>query len=182
MMENSKTLAFALAFGAIGAVWRRWFGMGGNKLGEIPRIFKYLALFMIVVGMYWAAGALDWTGWRMYAVAGAFAYHWSRSHGDYFHVWDTSPDEGRIKWIDCVLRLIYGEGNYYDFQGNVTGLLIRYTSTACLVAACIPDPLFLLAGALTAASYVVFGKSTRPTEYAEYLAGALNFVLLFLCL
>ena len=132
--------------------------------------------------MYYINILLDWTDWRMYAVIASFMYHWSRSHGDYFYVYDTGKDEGRIKWIDYVLRLLYGKDGYYNFKGNVTGLLLRYTSTACLVALCIPNAWFCAAGVLTTLGYVVTGKLPKPIVWAELLSGALNFGLLYLCL
>lgn len=165
-----------------GALWRRWYGGGFGKLGDITREWKYLILASIVLAMYYINILLDWTDWRMYAVIASFMYHWSRSHGDYFYVYDTGKDEGRIKWIDYVLRLLYGKDGYYNFKGNVTGLLLRYTSTACLVSLCIPNAYFCAAGVLTTLGYVVTGKLPKPIVWAELLSGALNFGLLYLCL
>ena len=169
-------------FSILGAFWRRWFGGGFGKAGLITRFWKYLVLAGVVVGMYFVKGLLDWHDWRMYAVIAAFAYHWSRSHGDYFFVYSTAPDEGRIKWIDWVLRKLYGEGNYYNFKGNVTGLFLRYTSTACLVALCLPCTYFVFAGLLTAGIYALTGKMKRPIVIAEFLSGLVNFAILYLCL
>ena len=169
-------------FMIVGAFWRRWYGGGFGKLGDITRFWKYLLMAGIVLSMYYVKSLLDWQDWRMYAVIASFAYHWARSHGDYFYIYDTGKDEGRIKWIDRVLRLIYGEDGYYNFKGNVTGLFLRYTSTACFVALALPCPWFILAGLLTAFAYAVTGKMERPTDKAEWLAGALNFTLLYLCI
>ena len=171
-----------VSFLVAGALWRRWYGGGFGKLGDITRGWKYLILASIVLAMYYTNILLDWTDWRMYAVIASFMYHWSRSHGDYFYVYDTGKDEGRIKWIDYVLRLLYGKDGYYNFKGNVTGLLLRYTSTACLVALCIPNAYFCTAGVLTTLGYVVTGKLPKPIVWAELLSGALNFGLLYLCL
>lgn len=112
----------------------------------------------------------------------AFAIHWALSHGDYYQVLDTSKDKGRIKWIDWVLRRLYGEDGYYNFKGNVTGLFLRYTGSACVVALCLPNAWFIVSGILTTLAYIVTGKMERPTEKAEWLAGALNFGLLYLCI
>ena len=169
-------------FSILGAFWRRWFGGGFGKAGLITRFWKYLVLAGVVVGMYFVKGLLDWHDWRMYAVIAAFAYHWSRSHGDYFFVYSTAPDEGRIKWIDWGLRKLYGEGNYYNFKGNVTGLFCRYTGTACIVAFCIPNVYFVFAGLLTAGVYALTGKMKNPIVIAEFLSGLVNFALLYLCL
>lgn len=165
-----------------GALWRRLYGGGFGKLGDMSRFWKYLMLIGIVLSMYFFKGILDWQNWRMYAVIVCFMYHFARSHGDYFYVYDTSADEGRIKWIDFVLKSIYGKGNYYNFKGNVTGLFIRYSATACLVSVVIPNGWFCLAGLLTTLAYIITGKLERPTNRAEFLSGAFNFELLYLCI
>lgn len=169
-------------FAVIGAFWRRWFGGGFGKFGDITRFFKYLVLAAIVAGMYYAAGKFDVKDWRMYAVMIAFAIHWAVGHGDYFYVYDTKKDEGRIKWINWCLYKIYGKDNYHNFKGNVTGLFLRYTATAVLVAISIPDALFLLAGALTAGVYAVTGKMKYAIPCAEFLSGAVNFAMLYYCI
>lgn len=180
--QNKKQGLYLVLFSVLGAGFRRWFGGGFGKFGKITRFWKYLVLVLIVLSMYWSLGILDWNAVRMYAVAVSFAYHWCRSHGDYFYVYDTGKDEGRIKWIDWVLRLLYGEDGYYNFKGNCTGLLLRYTSTACIVALCLPNAWFVISGILTTLAYIITGKMERPTDKAEWLAGALNFGLLFLCI
>lgn len=169
-------------FAIIGALWRRWFGGGFGKLGDITRLFKYIALALIVFSMYHLKGILDWQDWRMYTVLTSFAIHWAVGHGDYFYLLDKEPDEPRIKWIDWALRKIYGEGNYYNFKGNCTGLFLRYTSTAILVAVCVGNAWFVLAGLLTTLAYIVTCKLPRPIVWAELLSGALNFGLLWWCL
>ena len=177
--EMKKNLVI---FSILGAFWRRWFGGGFGKLGDITRLFKYIALAGIVAAMYYAAGKFDVKNGRMYAVMIAFAIHWALGHTDYFYVYDTEADEGRIKWIDWILKVIYGEGNYYNFKGNVTGLFCRYTGTACIVAFCIPNVYFIFAGLLTAGVYALTGKMKNPIVIAEFLSGLVNFALLYLCL
>lgn len=181
-MNNKKPIVFLPLFMLAGGAWRRLYGGGFGKLGDITRFWKYLLMAGIVLLMYYVKGLLDWTDWRIYAVMATLAYHWARSHGDYFVVYDTHPDEGRIKWIDWTLRKLYGEGNYYNFKGNVTGLCLRYGGTSCLVAICIPNAWFIIAGFLTAFAYAITGKMEKPTDKAEWLAGALNFGLLYLCI
>ena len=171
-----------VSFMFLGALFRRLYGGGFGKLGDISRFWKYLLMAGIVLSMYYVKGLLDWQDWRIYAVIVAFAYHWCRSHGDYFYVYDTGKDEARIKWIDWVLRKIYGENGYYNFKGNVTGLFLRYTSTACLVSVCVDNAWFVLSGALTALVYALLGKSDKAIPYSEYLSGAVNFMLLYLCI
>ena len=45
-------------------VW--WFGGGFGKLGDITRFWKYLVLFLVVLGMYYYLMILDWANWRLY--------------------------------------------------------------------------------------------------------------------
>ena len=184
MKEKNKTLLAALTFGAIGALWRRWYGGGFGKAGKITRFFKYLALIIVCLTMMYVKTLCftflgDFTTYEQIA---SFAYHWARSHGDYFYVWSKGKDEGRIRWIDFTLRLIYGKDGYYNFKGNVTGVFLRYTSTACVVAFFLHNPLFILSGLLTTLSYVATSKMEKPTAKAEWLAGSLNFILFFVCL
>ncbi len=184
-MKNKNNGLFALfAFGAIGALWRRWFGGGFGKAGKITRFFKYAVLILVCLTMlYVKMRCFTFLGeFTTYEKIVSFAFHWAEGHGDYFFVWDTGKDEGRIRWIDWALRRIYGKGNYYCFKGNVTGLVLRYGSTSCLVALCLGNPLFCLSGLLTPLSYVITGKMENPTNKAEFLAGALNFALFYLCL
>lgn len=173
-----------IKFAVIGALWRRWFGGGFGKLGDITRLWKYLVLIVICFTMYYVK-RLCFTFWQDYTtwlVIIAFAIHWAVGHGDYFYLLDKEPDEPRIKWIDWTLRKIYGEGNYYNFKGNCTGLFLRYTSTAILVALCIPNVWFVLAGLLTTLAYIITCRLPKPIVWAELLSGALNFGLLYLCL
>lgn len=170
-----------IKFAIIGALWRRWFGGGFGKLGDITRLFKYIALVLIVFSMYYVKVEYVYPK-NVYLSIVAFAIHWAVGHGDYFYLLDKEPDEPRIKWIDWTLRKIYGEGSYYNFKGNCTGLFLRYTSTAVLVSLCIPDIWFVLAGLLTVLAYIVTCKLPYPIVWAELLSGALNFGLLYLCL
>ena len=181
MMKNREFEA-ALFFGAVGALWRRWFGGGFGRAGLITRFWKYLVLAGVVIGMYFAKSALDWLNWRMYSVIASFAYHWARTHHDSYNVWSKEPDEGRIRWIDWVLRILYGENGYYNFKGNVTGLFLRYTATACVVCVAILNAYFAFAGLITTLSYVVTGKLKYSTNWAEWIAGAMNFGLLYVCI
>lgn len=180
-MKNREFKA-ALFFGAAGALWRRWYGGGFGKAGLVTRFWKYLVLAVVVCAMYFARGLFDWRNWRMYAVIGAVAYHWARTHHDYYFVYSTEPDEGRIRWIDWVLGKLYGENGYFNFKGNVTGLFLRYTATACVVCVVLPDWRFVFAGVLTTLSYVVTGRMKYSTNWAEWIAGAMNFGLLYFCI
>ena len=170
-----------IKFAIIGALWRRWFGGGFGKLGDITRFWKYLVLVAIVLYMYFVKTEYVYSK-NVYLSMVAFAIHWAIGHGDYFYLLDKEPDEPRIEWIDWVLRKIYGEENYYNFKGNCTGMFLRYTSTACIVAVCIPNVWFVLAGLLTVFAYIVTCRLPKPIVWAELLSGALNFGLLYLCL
>lgn len=181
-MCKNPQLKLALLFGALGALWRRWFGGGFKKFLPDSRFWKYLVLTFFVFSVFWIFDLFDWYSVQMYLVTLGFMLHWAEGHGDYYYVWDTGKDEGRIRWIDWTLRLLYGKDNYYNFKGNVTGLLLRYTSTACLVSLFLWNPWFILAGPLTTLSYVLTSKLPRPTDWAEFLAGCLNFLLLYLCI
>lgn len=179
-MSVNKLVRFAI----IGALWRRWFGGGFGKLGDITRFWKYLVLIVVCFSMYYAKRLCftflqDYTTWLVIV---SFAIHWAVGHGDYFYLLDTSKDEGRIKWIDWVLKRIYGENGYYNFKGNCTGMFLRYTSTACLVAVCIHNAWFILAGLLTVFAYIVTCRLPKPIVWAELLSGAMNFGLLYLCI
>ena len=180
--EQKKQWFWLILFVMLGSWFRRLFGGGFGKLGLITRFWKYLILALIVLLMYYVKGLLYWNEWRIYAGIASFSIHWAVGHGDYFFVYSTVPDEGRIKWIDWILRKWYGEGNYYGLKGNLTGLLLRYSATACLVSVCIPSLWFLLAGVLTTLAYFATGKLKNPTQKAEWLAGGLNFGLLYLCI
>lgn len=171
-------------FAAIGACWRRFFGTR-KGIANVTRFWKYLILAIVVLAMYYTKSILDWKNWRMYATIFAFMYHWSRSHGDYFYIYYTGKDEGRIRWIDRLLRKIYGVDGYYNFKGNCTGLFLRYTATACLVAAFIPNARFIFSGLLTTIAYAATGKvgtGKKPVQTAEWFSGAFNFALLYLCI
>lgn len=186
-MNNKKPIVFLPLFMLAGSAWRRWYGGGFGKLGDISRFWKYLVLVIICFIMYWITDPYFTflKEIRTYATIAAFAYHWARSHGDYFYIWHTTPDEGRIKWIDWVLHHIFPERMYYGVLWNITGLFLRYTSTACIVALCVPNAWFICAGFLTTLAYIVtskIGTGKTPVQCAEWLSGALNFGLLYLCI
>lgn len=179
----SKKVRYLAIFSILGAFFRRWFG-GGFK--DVSRFWKYLFLVLCVFLMYFLNyEEFPYKDLRMYLTTIAMCVFWAIGHGDYFVVNNEEPDEERLKWVDWILRKIYGENNYYNFWGNITGMFIRYTATAILVAVCIPSFLFITAGALVAFSYGLMGKlfpNKAYTEYAEYMAGALVFGLLYLCI
>lgn len=178
-MNNLKKLLIPIT-AILGAFWRAWFG--GSW--DCSRFWKYLALFCFEMAVLILCGH-SYTDYNTYGIVVAFAVFWAVGHGDYFIVNDTSPDEARIKWIDWCLRKIYGEGNYYNFKGNVIGMFLRYTVYAIPVAILMESVLFVLAGTLVAIAYGACGKLFPDkwyTKISEFTAGALVFSLQYVCL
>ena len=167
-----------ILFAVLGAFWRAWFG---GSFGDVTRFWKYLVLILIVCGMY----EFRLSGYNIWLTQISFMIFWALSHGDYFIVNSTASDEKRIKWIDKILEWIYGKDGYYNFKGNVTGMLLRYGFTAIIVACCIPNPWFLLAGPCVAACYGLSGylfPDKWYTKIAEFASGATVFSLLYACI
>lgn len=175
----------SILFFTVGAFWRAWFGGGisATPIWDAPRIIKYVALVLTVAAMYYAAGyAAFWLDWRFWAAQVAFLIFWAKGHTDYYIANDTSPDKGKVKWIDWCLRKIYGEGGYYNFKGNVTGMFLRYTAPAVLVALAVPNVWFLTAGFFVAGIYGGCGKllpTAWYTKAAEFAAGGIVFLLMW---
>jgi hypothetical protein len=119
--------------------------------------------------------------WQFYAVVIIFMRFWNHSHGDYFKVNDESKDEGRVKWLDWLLSKIYGKDNYYNFKGNLTGLIIGYSVYSIPVGIILHSILFCFAGAFLGFFYGLMGKvfpDKYYTKYGEYLSGLIVFLLL----
>lgn len=174
--------AFVLLFFAVGAFWRRWFGGGFGRFGDVSRFWKYLFLVSAVLAMYWANGAMDWTAWRMYAATAAFALFWAWGHGAWFVYWDTSDSaEGRKPYLDRLLWRLVGVDGSRTFWGNCLGMFLRYELTAVLVAVCLPSWWFLVAGAMVALAYVPAGRR-KDTRLGECLAGGAVFAWFFACI
>lgn len=177
---NKAWLGIFVVLGSL--FWRPFFG---GSFFYCWRWVKYVVGIAIVLSMYYLKNTLDWNNWRMYAVCVSFMYHFAKSHGDYFKVNDTSPDEARIKWIDWILKKLFKEKDYYTFKWNALGLLIRYVYTSIFVCLAIPNFLFIFAGIGTAFVYCLCAK-LAPTGYytkiAEYMSSLVNFFLLYLCL
>ncbi len=155
------------------SIWRRMFGCDGWNVPIIKnRAIQHAMNCAVVV---FTLLLLQYSFWQIILATAVFeGLFWSRSHGDYYFVTDTRPDEARIKWIDAVLKKIYGEGNYYNFKGNATGLFLRYETPSILVSLITFNFWFLLAGVCVTASYCICGLlfPKKPyTDYAEYLSG-----------
>ena len=61
-------------FAVFGGAFRRWFGGGFGKFGDVSRFWKYLVITALVLLMYSAKGILDLCSWRMYATIVSFMW------------------------------------------------------------------------------------------------------------
>ena len=135
-------------------IWRSCFGCDGWELPVLKYRFVQHVIGFVVTFLF--LRYLD------YRVAQCVLFGvvlqglmWSRSHGDYFSIFSTAPDEGRIKWIDWALKKIYGAGNYYNFKGNFTGMLLRYTAPAILLSIIVLNPYLWLCGPVVPVVYTI---------------------------
>ena len=178
---------WALLFLIIGAIFRRFLGRTVKVKGvKIHRFIKLTVLALLCVAMYWAGGSFPhgWKEWLFMAWAIAWAVrYFSHTHGDYFVLEDTHPDEERSWWVGKVLKLIFGEGGYYNFAGNFVGLTLGYLVPALMASITMPHHYFWVAGFTAPIGYTVceisLGKNGK-IKYAEYLNGALMFLIFFL--
>ena len=166
----------------LGAIWRRWYGAGFGKFGNITRFWKYLTLAIIMLTMFYFKNKLVWTDWKIYADIVFFMIFWAVSHGAWFVYWDKSASgEGRKPLLDRWLWFLVGVDGSRTFWGNCLGMFNRYELTAVLVALCIPSWWFLAAGALVALEYVPAGRR-QDTRLGECLAGGAVFAWLYACI
>lgn len=179
---------WTLLFFIIGGIFRRILGTS-FYIGKvkIPRFFKLLTLGLMVCLMYYIKGVFptDWKSFFMFAWAlGWFIRYTSHSHGDYWILDDEKPDEGRTWWIDKILQLIFGKGNYYNFAGNYVGLCLGYLVPAILASITMSEHWFWIAGFTAPFAYAIceftLKFTKRPTEFAEYFHGALYLSLFFI--
>lgn len=178
---------YALFFMLCGALFRRVLGTS-IYIGKwkVHRFYKLVLLALFCLAMYWAGGSFpkDAVGYlcMAWAIGWTIRYN-SHTHGDYWILDDTSPDEGRCKWVDKLLQKIFGKGKYYNFAGNFIGLTLGYLVPAIFASITMPHHWFWLAGFTAPIGYTLcelaLGKE-RNTEYAEYFNGAMMFLLFFL--
>lgn len=180
---------WALFFTIMGGIFRRILGktfyIGKVK---IPRFFKLVVLALLLVLMYIVAGRFpclkDWQGWLFmaWAISWVIRYN-SHTHGDYWILDDTKPDEERSWWVGKVLTLLFGKGNYYNFEGNFIGLTLGYLAPALFASLTMPSHWFWLAGFTAPIGYLICEFTLRftgkRTEAAEYANGAIMFLLFF---
>lgn len=177
---------FTLIFGLIMSIIRRWLGGGIYKCHRIYKNIVYVATLIL---MYVCAGKFP-TGWKealfFLWTIGWMVRFYNHTHGDYFSLDETKPDEERSPWVGKVLKLIFGKGNYYNFAGNFVGLTLGYLFPAILASLTMPHHWFWLAGIITPVCYLVceftLKFTGRSTNFAEYASGFTTGVIFFLCL
>ena len=179
---------WTLLFFIVGGVFRRILGqsiyIGKFKLS---RIWKLLLLILMALYMYEIKGVFptDLKSWLMMAWAiGWLVRYNSHTHGDYFHLWSTSKDEGRCKGVDAILRFCFGKDGYYNFWGNFVGLTLGYLVPATLASLTMSYHWFWIAGFTTPVCYALCEgilEKEIDTESAEVCFGAIMLALFFLC-
>lgn len=178
---------WTLFFFILGALVRRGLGTHYYLFGiRISRFWKLLCLVLFAMAMYWIKGVFpkDWVS----AFCMVWAIGWlvrfnSHTHGDYFDLESTKPDEDRSWWVSKVLKAIFGVGGYYHFAGNFIGLMLGYLVPAILASLTMTHHWFWIAGFTAPLVYSVccfcLKSIGSQTEYAEYLHGALMLSLFF---
>ena len=179
---------WGLLFFFCGAIFRRILGKS-FYIGKwkVPRFLKLVILVLFSLLMYYVSGSFpkDWKAFLyMVWAIGWFVRYSDHTHGDYWILDDTSPDEGRSWWVDKTLQLIFGKGNYYNFEGNFMGLMLGYLIPAIFASITMPYHWFWLAGITCPVCYTVCEMilkfTGRRTAMAEYAHGAIMFLLFYL--
>ena len=178
---------WTLFYFIMGALIRRGLGTHYYLFGiRISRFWKLLGLVLFAMSMYWVKGVFpnDWVSafYMVWAIGWLVRYN-SHTHGDYFSLDSTKPDEDRSWWVSGILKLIYGKGGYYNFAGNFTGLMLGYLVPAIFASLTMGSHYFWIAGFTAPIVYSVCCFCLKSiggqTEYAEYLHGALMLSLFF---
>lgn len=180
---------FGLLYLIIGGVFRRILGQTFRICGvKISRAYKLIVLVMLLLSMYLVTGNFPiWTDWKSWLCM-AWSIGWlirynSHTHGDYYILTDTKPDEERSWWVGKILALIFGKGKYYNFEGNFIGLTLGYLVPATMASITMPNHWFWLAGFTAPIGYticeMILEFTGRKTELAEYVNGATMFLLFF---
>jgi len=178
---------WALLFTILGGLFRRMLGttvyIGKFK---VHRIYKLILLVLLCMAMYWAGGSFPGNKREWFCMAWAIGWmvrYNNHTHGDYFFLDDTSPDEERSFWVGKVLKLLFGKGKYYNFAGNFVGLTLGYLVPAVLASLTMPSHYFWIAGFTAPIGYALcelgLGRN-GSTRYAEYFNGAMMFLLFFI--
>ena len=175
---------WTMIFGLLMAIQRRWLGGGIYKC---HRIYKNISYVTLMILMYVCAGAFPKT-WKealffLWTIGWCIRF-FNHTHGDYFILDETKPDEERSPWVGKVLKLIFGKGKYYNFAGNFVGLTLGYLVPAILASLTMPSHWFWAAGFAVPASYAIceftLKFTGRSTNFAEYLGGFCMGVIFFL--
>ena len=175
-----------LFFFICGALFRRFLGSDWYIKGhKIHRLYKLILLTLFCLLMYWVGGSFptDFAGWfcMAWAIGWMIRYN-SHTHGDYFGLDSTKPDEERSWWVGKVLKFLFGKGKYYNFAGNFIGLTLGYLVPAIMASLLMPHHYFWIAGFTAPIGYALCEFALGrwgSTNYAEFLNGALMFVLFF---
>lgn len=179
---------WSLLFFIMGGFFRRILGRTFKIKGvKIPRFWKLVVLALVCMAMYLIKGAFpkDVKSWIFMAWAiGWFIRYNSHTHGDYYYLEDTKPDEARSWWVDKVLQLLFGKGKYYNFNGNFVGLTLGYLVPAIMSSLTMGSHWFWMAGFTTPLGYLFCEETLKftkhETSYAECLNGSVMFILFFL--
>ena len=179
---------WGLLFLIIGAEFRHILGMTFTIKGKkISRFYKLIALALLLALMYIITENIHLKDWKS-CLCMAWSIGWmirfnSHTHGDYWILDDYSKDEERSWWVGKVLTLLFGKGNYYNFEGNFIGLTLGYLVPALLASITMPHHWFWLAGFLIPVCYLIceftLKFTGKRTKMAEYASGAVQFLLFF---
>lgn len=177
----------ALFYSIVMAFERRWLGGGfKDKIGKVSRIWKNILYVGILLAMYFTSGRTPETWLQLAAMVWVIAWtvrYYNHTHGDYYHLEDTQPDEERSWWVGKVLKAIFGKGKYYNFVGNFIGLTLGYLVPALFASIFMPHHWFWIAGFTTPLCYVAcriwLGKLANNT-YAEWTSGFFMGIIFYL--
>ena len=81
------------------------------------------------------------------------------------------------------MRLLFGKGRYYNYWGNVVGLMLGYTVPALMASIFMPHHFFWIAGPTVSLVYGIMGKLFQKehfTSYAEWFNGPIMFFLFYI--
>lgn len=182
--QKNSNVGWLVLFSSMGFFYRPYLG---GSFHQTKRFIQILLLLAIVFAMYYVSGNMptDKTSWIKFAlVEYGFMRFWNHSHHAYFQVNVTVLDK-RTKWVDWFLRVIYGEGKYFNWLGNVTGMFFSYLPYAIICSCFMPHWYFSLGSVVVATCYGLSGKlfpMSWYTKIAEFASGLFCFGLFYLAL
>lgn len=170
----------SILFGIFEGIWRRFFGSD-----IIPRAILHIVNILITGFVLWY---IHKTWWQIVPATLIFEFlYWARAHGEFFDYGHSQPpDVKRYEqfWWWKYVKKILPEDEWYSFECDYICMTIRYTLPAILVSAILLNWLFLFAGLGVATGYAICwklcdkGKTNRPTEIGEFIAGFVSGLLL----